>query len=376
MKTNSIKYVFDISEFMVSIIGAGPAGCYLAYLLAKNGREVQVFEEHSEIGKPVQCTGIVTSEFQDIMELKKEFVVNKTNKVMLSSISGGCIKLELKKDNYILDRAKFDFYLAKKAEKAGAEFFLGAKFVKGNKDFFIIRQKNKERKIKKDILVGADGPLSAVAKSYDMYSKRRLAIGFQYRVCMDNDNSIEFYPGIGVYSWIVPEGKGICRVGIGDYLGNDIKKKFDFFTKEKGISKKDVIDCQAGLIPVYGRKLKIQKDNVFLVGDAAAQVKATTGGGIVPGLIAAKELAKTITIGGNYKDRIKKLRKELLIHSITRQMLDNFTKKDWDYLFMLFENKKNREILSTIEREKISKLLFPLLRNDMRFLYFIPKMFF
>ena len=361
---------------MISIIGAGPAGCYLAYLLAKNGKKVQVFEEHSKIGKPVQCTGIVTSEFEDIMEPKKEFTINKTNKVRLSSISGKCIELELKKDNYILDRAKFDFYLAKKAEKAGAEFFPGAKFIKGNKDFFIIRQKDKEKKIKKDILVGADGPLSAVAKSYGMHSKRKLAIGFQYRVCMDNDNFIEFYPGIGIYSWVVPEGKGVCRVGVGDYLGNNIKKKFDFFIKKRGINKKDVIDCQGGLIPVYNRRLKIQKNNVFLVGDAAAQLKATTGGGIVPGLIASKALAKTITSGGSYKDEIKKLRKELLIHSITRHMLDNFTKKDWDYLFKLFENKKNREILSTIEREKISMLLFPLLRNDLRFLWLAKKIFF
>ena len=361
---------------MISIIGAGPAGCYLAYLLAKNGKKVQVFEEHGKIGKPVQCTGIVTSEFEDIREPKKEFTINKTNKVRLSSISGKCIELELKKDNYILDRAKFDFYLAKKAEKAGAEFFPGAKFIKGNKDFFIIRQKDKEKKIKNDILVGADGPLSAVAKSYGMHSKRKLAIGFQYRVCMDNDNFIEFYPGIGIYSWVVPEGKGVCRVGIADYLGRNVRKKLDFFLRNKGIGRGKIIDCQAGLIPGYNAKIKFQKDDVFLVGDAAAQVKASTGGGIVPGLIAAKELAKTITMGGSYKERIKKLRKELLIHSIARHILDNFTKKDWDYLFKLFENKKNREILSTIEREKISMLLFPLLRNDLRFLWLAKKIFF
>jgi len=45
----------------ISIIGAGPAGNYLAYLLAKNSFDVCVFEEHKTVGLPVQCTGITTS---------------------------------------------------------------------------------------------------------------------------------------------------------------------------------------------------------------------------------------------------------------------------------------------------------------------------
>ena len=45
---------------MITIVGAGPAGSYLAYLLAKQGEKVIVLEEHSAVGSPVQCTGIVT----------------------------------------------------------------------------------------------------------------------------------------------------------------------------------------------------------------------------------------------------------------------------------------------------------------------------
>jgi geranylgeranyl reductase family protein len=361
---------------MINIIGAGPAGCYAAYLLAKAGRKVQVFEEHKEIGKPVQCTGIVTSEFEDVMEPKKEFTLNKTNKVRINSISGKCLELKHRKDNFILDRAKFDSYLAKKAEKAGARFFLGAKFLKGNKDFFVIKHKDKEKKIEKGTLIGADGPLSNVAKSYGFYTKMKMTFGFQYRVCLDNDNFIEFYPGIGIYLWIVPEGNGICRIGIVDYLGKNIRKKLDFFMKKKGINKRNIIDYQGGLIPSYHSRIKIEKRGVFLIGDAASQVKATTGGGIVPGLIAAKGLADAIVNKGDYKSNIRKLRKELFIHLIVRHALDNFKKKDWNYLFKLFENKKNNEILSTIERERISRLVIPLLRNDPRFLYFVKRVFF
>ncbi|MEM4264021.1 MAG: NAD(P)-binding protein, partial [Candidatus Woesearchaeota archaeon] len=43
---------------MISIIGAGPVGSFAAYLLAKAGFEVSIFEEHEKIGLPVQCTGL------------------------------------------------------------------------------------------------------------------------------------------------------------------------------------------------------------------------------------------------------------------------------------------------------------------------------
>jgi digeranylgeranylglycerophospholipid reductase len=344
--------------------------------LTKAGKKVQVFEEHQEIGKPVQCTGIVTSEFEDIMELKKSFVVNKASNVKIRSVSGKTIDLKLRKPNYILDRAKFDLYLANKAEKNGADFFLESKLIGGNKNFFTIKGKNKTRRVRKEILIGADGPLSNVAKLYDMYTKRKIMLGFQYRVYLENDNCIEFYPGVGAYSWIAPEGSGICRIGIVDYLGQNIRRTYDFFIKRIGIRKKQMIDCQAGLIPIYNSRIRFQKDRVFLIGDAAAQVKATTGGGIAPGLIAAKGLADAIINKRNYKDNIWKLKKELLIHKLTRNILDNFRKKDWDYLFMLFENKKNKEILSTIERERVSKLLVPLLQNDPRFLHFAKRLIF
>ena len=56
---------------MISIIGAGPAGLYTAYLLAKQGREVNVFEQDKEIGLPIQCTGIITSHLKRFTEIKK-----------------------------------------------------------------------------------------------------------------------------------------------------------------------------------------------------------------------------------------------------------------------------------------------------------------
>ena len=114
---------------MISIIGAGPSGSYLAYLLAKEGKKVRVFEEHSEIGKPIQCTGLVTSAIEELIEIKDEFVVNKIRKVRVYAPDGNFVDFNLKKENYVFDRNKFDKYVAELAMKEGAEFYLGKRFV-------------------------------------------------------------------------------------------------------------------------------------------------------------------------------------------------------------------------------------------------------
>ena len=56
---------------MITIVGAGPAGSYLAYLLVKKGEDVTIIEEHENIGNPVQCTGIVTDSIEKYVTLPK-----------------------------------------------------------------------------------------------------------------------------------------------------------------------------------------------------------------------------------------------------------------------------------------------------------------
>ena len=99
---------------------------------------------------------------------------------------------------------------------------------------------------------------------------------------------------------------------------------------------------QGGLIPIYSPKLKVQKGNIYLVGDAAAHVKATTGGGLVHGLIAAECLAESIIKKkGSYEQSWrKKIGKDLWIHLMIRNILNRFADKDYNYLIKLAGKKK------------------------------------
>ncbi len=359
---------------MITIIGAGPSGCYSAYLLSKAGKDVQIFEEHKEIGKPVQCTGLVTSSINKLLKLKKDVIVNKIDRVKIFS-KNNFLELKLKNKNLVLDRKKFDNCLADLAISQGTKIFLNYKFMENKNKLIKIKYNNKNETIlKTDYLIGADGPLSQVAKSNNLFGKRKFMAGIQAVVKFKNENQIEFYPSIGAFAWVVPENREVCRVGVASY--SNPYEAFNRFLKSKNISNKNIIEKQGGLIPIYNPSLKTKNDNVYLVGDAAAQVKATTGGGIVQGLKAAESLANSIINKKNYEKEWKKeIWKDLLVHLKMRKIMDKFKEKDWNLLIKLFKQDKIKGVIEHFDRDYPSKFLLKLMIKEPRLLYFSKFLF-
>ena len=359
---------------MISIIGAGPAGLYTAYLLAKQGREVNVFEEHKKIGLPIQCTGITTSHLKRFTEIKKEFLINKVNTARIYS-KNDFIDFKLKNENLIIDRGKFDQYLAEKAKKAGANIFLSHKFIDYKNNEIIIKDlKNKKtKKIKTDILIGADGPISKVSKIINK-TKIKFWTGLQARINIQaNENIFEAHLGSispEFFAWLVPENSSIARVGLATKKNTSLH--FKNFLKLKNIRQKDIIEYQAGIIHLYYPNLKIQQKNIYLIGDAATQVKATTGGGIIPSLLSSKILADSIINNKNYEKEFKKtVGRDLFVSLKIRNILNKFRDKDYDYLIDLFKNKRTKSLIEEHDREFPSKFIIKLLMAEPRFLYFL-----
>lgn len=357
---------------MISVIGAGPSGCYSAYLLAKAGKEVQIFEEHKEIGSPVQCTGLVTASINETLKLKRSIIVNEIDKVRIFS-KNSCLELKLKNKNLVLDRKKFDNYLADLAISKGTKIFLNYKFV-SNKNNLIKLKYNNEKEIilKTDYLIGADGPLSQVAESNRLFKKRRFITGIQAIAKLKNESCIEFYPSIGEFAWVVPENEEICRIGVASY--DNPRDYFHKFIDSKGI--RVITELQGGLIPIYNPKIKTKKGNIYLVGDAASQVKATTGGGIIQGLKAAQALSYSIANKKDYEKEWKKeIGKDLSLHLRMRSIMDKFKEKDWDLLIKLFKKENTKEIIESFDRDYPSRFILKLVINEPKLLYFLKCLF-
>ena len=139
-----------------------------------------------------------------------------------------------------------------------------------------------------------------------------------------------------------------------------------------------VLEWQSGTIPLYNPRLEtgtsVHGHHTYLVGDAATMVKATTYGGIIPGMLAADQLASTILDGGDhleYEARWKKaIGKELWLHLMIRRFMDRFTLTDYHALLSYVKQEKILSLISAYDREYPSKLLLKMLFKEPRFLCF------
>ncbi|MCP3682802.1 MAG: NAD(P)/FAD-dependent oxidoreductase [bacterium] len=356
---------------MIAVIGGGVAGNYLSYLLAKNGYDVKVFEEHKKVGSPVQCTGIVGESFKRIIH-DDSFVVNKIHKARIYSPDRNFVEVNFRKPNLILNRAGLDKYLMKKAEKRGAEYFIGKRITEVKNSKIAFESGKKTTRINADYIIGADGPLSTVAKQTGLFRKRRFFVGIQATARMENDNAVEFFPINRGIAWIVPESKKRVRIGIA--VRNNAKRVFDRFTSEH-IGKDRIIELQAGLIPEYDPKIRTRKGNVFLIGDAATMVKATTLGGIVQSLTAARCLCRSFIEKRDYeKEWRSAISRELYVSLMMRQMMDKFSANDYNQLVHLFNSRRMKRLLDNLDRDFLAKSVIEMAIKEPRLLAFARKL--
>jgi geranylgeranyl reductase family protein len=358
---------------MISVIGAGPAGSYYSSLAAKNN-EVHLFEEDKIIGRPVACTGILTDNINTILNIiPKDLILAKIKKFKIIAPNGKSIYIELKKPDIVLDRAAFDKYLFAKAEDSGAKIHLNEKFLgykkidayngnknKNNNQYMI---KTSKSMYDTDMIVGADGPNSIVARSAGMFKERKFIQGLQVRAKYPEleEGTIIIHLNLGEFSWIVPENDKIARVGVVGVNSTELHEAY-----KKLISNAKIIEHQSGIIPLYNPQQQLHKDkeNIFLIGDAATQVKATTYGGILYGLHAGKLLSENKEA---YEKKFNKtLGKELRLSLKMRELMNSMNDKQANGLIDIFQKKVNSKILSEHDRDYPSKFIMRLMLREPR----------
>lgn len=356
------------------ICGAGPIGCYLSNLLAKEGLNVAVVEEHESIGKPVQCTGLVSSNIFKLLSIPKNIILNELDEAKIFFADGKGYTFH--HPVYVIDREKLDIFLYNESKRNGTDFFLGEKLKSFNVEKRV-NSKTSRRDIESRTLVGADGPLSVVGRTIGI--SPHCIPGLQVRTRVKKE-MIEIHFGDetapGFFAWVVPESDEIARIGL--WTNSDQRTHLRKFLKKLGID--TFIDIQAGLIPVDFLKTTSSR-RVLLVGDSAAQVKATTGGGVVTGLMCADHAAYAIKKGvregklsrealhKNYDKRWRKdIGKELKRAYYIRKILMDFNDEDYKKLQKLVSDKNFVELLeNNINLEMYSKVI-PKLISHPKFL--------
>ncbi|MFT4297874.1 MAG: hypothetical protein ACMXX5_01650 [Candidatus Woesearchaeota archaeon] len=357
---------------MISVIGAGPAGSY--YASKEKHDDILLFEEDASVGKPVSCTGIVTDSINKIMKVPNDSIVSKIKAYKIISPGNKQAFIKMKNPDLLLDRTIFDNHLCEKALDNGAKLHLNERFLRYKK----ISKSDYEIKTSKssynvNMIVGADGPKSNVAVSARIYGERQFARGLQARCRHSNleEGVATIYLNKGEFSWIVPENSRTARVGVVGTNLEALKKAYSEL-----IGKRKIIETQSGLIPLYNNRqlLKKPNENVFLMGDAATHVKATTYGGIIYGLIAAQNLAQDKE--GYEKNTKKMISKELWLSMKIRSILNRMTDKQVDDLLWIIGKKRNIELLGKFDRNYPSAFLAKMAFSNPRLCWLGMKLIF
>ncbi len=380
----------NFEKFDVIIIGASISGNYLASLISTN-LTIAVIEEHKDIGLPFQCAGIVSQKLNELIDLPKNIILNRVDTAKIVAPSGKFVKLRGDEKPYIIDRIALDrFFYERAKENNNITYFLGEKFksleyIKNEKQKLVLINTSK-RKLVAKMLIGSDGPLSLVAKSFGIKNELIYAMQIRIKSKFDqNEASMFFNPQWKeLFGWIVPEGKNnIYRIGLAS--AKNIKKNFETFLNVLQINPSDKIDQQGGIIP-YGFMNKSAFDNVLLLGDSAGQVKATTGGGIIMLLISAKIAAycirKCFKMNKFSKKFIKKyyekpcvtaIGNQLKLHYLLRMIFEIFTNDDFEALFQIVKTSNIENLISLYgDMDFPRDLVFKLMRNS-KFLKFLIK---
>jgi geranylgeranyl reductase family protein len=347
----------------ILIIGAGPIGCYTARLLKEKGgnSDVVVIEEHSGIGRPIHCAGLVGQNV--LSEIKINFKAQ--DGVMLNSIDGAEVffdgesfKIERKEVAMVIDRERFDRYLGEGLEVDFNTRFVG---VENEGCGYLVETDRKEYYA--DIVIGADGANSAFRKMGGFRENIEYMRGVQFRMKYDGceNNFVQIHLKNPFFAWVIPEDEKIVRVGIiSDNPYHDLTE----FLKERRIEG-EILDKFAGVVP-FGSCVT-QNGNLILVGDAACQVKPLTQGGIYYGMRCAEILTDCILENRikDYEHECKKrFGKEMEIGLKVRQVYQDLNPSETKKLFTVL--KDHAEIIEKFgDFENHSKVL-PLIIKDAR----------
>ncbi|MFZ0416396.1 MAG: NAD(P)/FAD-dependent oxidoreductase, partial [Candidatus Acidiferrales bacterium] len=279
----------------VAIVGGSAAGFFTAYLLAREGVPVRVFEQ-TETLDPAARTLIVTSRMKDLLrEAGSASIVNEIRKFELFT-DGRVATIDLDEPDLIIERAKLIRSLADRAQKAGARVDFARKFrnlaPNPNGVTLELQHAGKEtsEELSARVVVGGDGAASRVAQSAGWPKPETVPL-VQAIVPLPKDMTpdtvrVWFVPADTPYFyWLIPESAERGALGLIGEVGSEAQRHLEAFLQKR---KLEAISFQGARIPVYRRWVPVRKKlgggSVFLVGDAAAQVKVSTVGGIVTGL--------------------------------------------------------------------------------------------
>ncbi|MEE9202257.1 MAG: NAD(P)/FAD-dependent oxidoreductase [Dehalococcoidia bacterium] len=285
----------------VIVVGAGPVGSYLAAQLAGWGLDTLVLEEHPDIGRPSCCSGIIGRDCLNSFPIPPGVVLREASSATFFSPSGKTLRAAAPHPiAFLVDRPGLDQALAQYAQEQGAVIRTGAgmRGLEVNGHGATVRvEGNGHHGLSARAVVLATGFPSPLPAAAGLGEISHWGVGAQAEVPVNGLGETEVYLGRdiapGFFAWLAPTTPGRALAGVissrpGPYLQALLE---DLYRRGKIKSPQGQICFRriafSPLPRTYGER-------VLAVGEAAGQVKVTTGGGIFYGLLCAEAAANTL----------------------------------------------------------------------------------
>jgi len=380
LSRDNVRAIDLTDEYDAVVIGGGPCGSFSASTAAKLGAKVLICEEHESVGISPHCTGHLNLNGLKrlrLYPLPENVVENRFRGVTFHSPSGKEFSIRFNSPvTCVVNRELFDKYLADLAMKVGVKYRLGSRvesFIldKGSIKGVAVNQKGLKETLTSKIVIDAEGISSAVLRKTGLESLDRSMIVNAVQVEMDKLNdvegdSVEVYLGEkyapGFYAWIVPKQEGTAKVGLATNIGNPErylhKLIHDHPVASPKLNKSKILRQSFHPISLGGPIPKTYHHGLLIVGDAASQVKPTTGGGVIFGLLCsriagevANEAIKNNDFSGDFLSRYQSRWKTLIGFDLTamrrlRIMLNSLSDKKIDRII---------ELCARLEMDKVVK---------------------
>jgi len=304
-----------MKTYDVIVVGGGPSGLTASTELAKEGIKVIVFEEHSRIGFPNHCAGLVSiSCIRDFMKftLDEDFVLNRVKGAKIYSPTG-TVELVVERSSpqaVVLDRELMDRALYEIALAQGVNVSLNAKVTKVTLGEEFHRAKVNNITLRCKVLIDAEGTKFKFAKLIGANTPAKFketlpATQVEIKGVKELDPSyVEVYLGSvwapKFFAWIIPLSGGKARIGLASSRKDTFRLLKWFMNRhprvKNRLTKAKIERLFAGLVHVGGPLNKTFADRALLIGDAGGFTKPTTGGGVFTGYISSKIAARVVKL--------------------------------------------------------------------------------
>lgn len=349
-----------MTRYDVIVVGGGPVGSYVAHRLAGMSYQVAVAEQRESLGEPVCCAGIVSQECVSAFAIDEDIILRRANSATLVSPSRKRLRLWREETQAcIIDRAGLNLAMARRAQGSGVEYLMGSlvRDIEIQGDGVVVRAtcRGDELNLEARAVVITTGFGSGLIQRAGLGRVGDFITGTQAEVEVSGVDEIEVYFGQevapGFFAWLVPTVPNRALVGLLSRRQPKVylHKLMAFLKAEGKIVSGEVEPVNRGisLKPLA----KTCADRLLVVGDAAGQVKPTTGGGIYYGLlcadIAAHHLRRALESGdlsarslaGYEREWKRKLGWELKVGHWARKFYERLSDAKIDQAFDIMKSR-------------------------------------